>query len=459
MAKSLTSKSEKKLWLVTGSALSLLFVVLAWMQWLNAESQITYPTVKIPQPNAWDFYVRADKMKPGNAAGMTLGTLSAAPGTPPGPRPGVIPGVVASPPLKSRYSMREKEQLLVPNQPALNMARQGFKYECQRPHDYASEQSKPYSLPTYLNFRELTRIFALEAEVRTARGDYAGAFSSHMDGMKLGADSTRGGSLIPAMSGIACETLSRRGTWELIDKLDATQARNAAQRLEHIGVSRQSLADIWRHEKYVSLYFLQFLWTERGWRKDLAQLDDAGSEKYKFANLWQAYTLSKRAMVYQVNTHHDNIITELQKPFAERKNIDSPKSFMRYFMVDNSHGREFLCLRNATEHELLTIAVALHAYKLEHQQYPNTLSQLVPRYLSRVPADPFDHRLSFAYRKTAAKYLLYSIGPDGRDDGGRPALNTRTSSVKQRPYYVQQDSRGDIVAGINVGQPEKDFAK
>jgi len=42
----------------------------------------------------------------------------------------------------------------------------------------------------------------------------------------------------------------------------------------------------------------------------------------------------------------------------------------------------------------------------------------VPKYLPAVPDDPFDNG-AMKYRQTDAGYTIYSVGPDGDDDGGK----------------------------------------
>jgi hypothetical protein len=64
------------------------------------------------------------------------------------------------------------------------------------------------------------------------------------------------------------------------------------------------------------------------------------------------------------------------------------------------------------------IAFALAAYQREHGRYPRSLDALVPRYLQRVPGDLFSGK-ALTYRPSGKGYLLYSVGINGRDDGGR----------------------------------------
>jgi len=68
--------------------------------------------------------------------------------------------------------------------------------------------------------------------------------------------------------------------------------------------------------------------------------------------------------------------------------------------------------------EALLGTLALCGYRREHDQFPAALSDLVPEYLPTVPQDPFSGK-PLVYHRTATGYLLYSIGPDGKDDGGR----------------------------------------
>lgn len=67
-------------------------------------------------------------------------------------------------------------------------------------------------------------------------------------------------------------------------------------------------------------------------------------------------------------------------------------------------------------------AIALKRYQLKRGNYPSTLNALVPEFLPSVPLDPVDGQ-PLRYRLNAdGMFLLYSVGPNGKDDGGNPAL-------------------------------------
>jgi hypothetical protein len=67
--------------------------------------------------------------------------------------------------------------------------------------------------------------------------------------------------------------------------------------------------------------------------------------------------------------------------------------------------------------DLATLAVALAGHRAEHGAYPDRLHALVPAWLPSVPIDRFNDE-PLHYRKTADGYVLYSVGPDLKDDRG-----------------------------------------
>ncbi len=67
---------------------------------------------------------------------------------------------------------------------------------------------------------------------------------------------------------------------------------------------------------------------------------------------------------------------------------------------------------------LILVAFALAAYRADRGEYPADLAALVPKYIPAVPEDTFaDGPLH--YRREGPGYVLYSVGPNGIDDGGR----------------------------------------
>ncbi len=76
------------------------------------------------------------------------------------------------------------------------------------------------------------------------------------------------------------------------------------------------------------------------------------------------------------------------------------------------------------------IGVACKIYKNQHGEFPEKLSQLVPDILKKEPVDPFTGE-SFVYRKRDTGFIVYSLGSNERDDGGR-GTRSITSIVMEK---------------------------
>ncbi|KPK50053.1 MAG: hypothetical protein AMK72_03095 [Planctomycetes bacterium SM23_25] len=68
--------------------------------------------------------------------------------------------------------------------------------------------------------------------------------------------------------------------------------------------------------------------------------------------------------------------------------------------------------------DLALVAFALAAHRAEKGKYPNRLAALVPAHLKRLPSD-FCSGKPFIYLSDGRGFVLYSVGENMRDDGGR----------------------------------------
>jgi hypothetical protein len=64
------------------------------------------------------------------------------------------------------------------------------------------------------------------------------------------------------------------------------------------------------------------------------------------------------------------------------------------------------------------VAVALERYRRDHGRWPDTLEAMMPKYLAAVPKDPMDG-MPLRYLRRTDGVAVYSLGPDGTDDGGK----------------------------------------
>lgn len=81
----------------------------------------------------------------------------------------------------------------------------------------------------------------------------------------------------------------------------------------------------------------------------------------------------------------------------------------------------FTALRSETDmmarNRAVHIGFALAAHQREHGAYPESLAALAPDPLDKAPVDPWTGG-AFVYHRTEDGFVLYSVGPNQRDDGG-----------------------------------------
>ena len=71
------------------------------------------------------------------------------------------------------------------------------------------------------------------------------------------------------------------------------------------------------------------------------------------------------------------------------------------------------------------VALAIQRYRLAADRFPNKLADVVPAYIETVPKDPFDGN-DLRYKKLEPGFVVYSIGEDLSDDGGKEEQRRKT---------------------------------
>ncbi|HXT40837.1 MAG TPA: DUF4974 domain-containing protein [Candidatus Angelobacter sp.] len=96
-------------------------------------------------------------------------------------------------------------------------------------------------------------------------------------------------------------------------------------------------------------------------------------------------------------------------------------------------------MRQETQRSLMIAAVALKRYQLHFGKLPPHLESLTPEFLATVPVDYMNGQ-SLHYRlEPDGLFVLYSVGLDGKDDGGDPQ-----PAVAWKPYTGLWDGRDAV---------------
>ncbi len=257
--------------------------------------------------------------------------------------------------------LEELRALITTNAEALQLLRVGLSRTCAVPLEAAlSTNTFILELGTTKQLALLLAVEGRLAELENRPGDAA---RSYVDAIHLGNETSRGGFLIHRLIGISCEAIGYRGLVKVVSQFNCEQSRSFLIELEKIDKQAVTWNDVMQGEKvYVRHELLQTFNPIR-----------------HVVGWWQNRQLLKKA-----EAKHNLMVARLR---------------------------------------LLTTELALRCYQSGQGHAPERLDQLVPKYLQHAPSDPFNGQ-PLIYRAQGTNWLLYSVGPDGVDDGGKPVGRT-----------------------------------
>jgi hypothetical protein len=390
-----------------------------WWQFAAAPPRVQIPAPNLPSPNAFDLY---------KAAGNALVD-----------EPDIRRAVESQNlPQALPPTPEERARLVAANARALAMLRQGFAHDYYEP----LQHDKAVALDDYFRLTDLGYLLTAEGQIRTEHGDADGAMRSYLDGLHLGGEIAHG-SLMGSLTGNQIQKNTRQSAWDVVDRLSADEARTAARRMETLRARRVPYADALEKEKWSGQLDLQAALEDPGQVAPIVAGGAGGKVIARSLSPLVFLVRPKRKIMDEYTRYMDQVIEVARQPYGARRPWP-PLPSDPFFAIPVPLFLEthFSHVNNEAQNGLLTVALALQAYRRERGVYPATLAELVPGYLKRIPDDPFAGKGSLQYRRAGKKYLLYSVGPDARDDGGR--------AVRLRPGdSLSKQSLGDIVAGIN----------
>jgi hypothetical protein len=265
------------------------------------------------------------------------------------------------------------QALVSTNAESLRLLRLGLTRHCTLPADSAMTNVSGM-LSDLLALKQLIRLLFEEGRLREMDNRPSDAAQSYLDAIRFGKEMSRGGFIINRLVGIACEAIGGDRLNKLVPKLTPQEARPVIAQLEEIDNTGVTWEEVLQNENRFSQY-------ERG--KGFNPIT------WMIA-LWQG-----RHQIQHAERKHNRVI---------------------------AHER------------LLMAELAVHCYQSEQGRMPQSLDELVPKYLQQVPSDPFSGR-PVIYHTMGTNYLLYSVGEDGVDDGGKRVGRSVSSAVTQGDLF------------------------
>ncbi len=91
--------------------------------------------------------------------------------------------------------------------------------------------------------------------------------------------------------------------------------------------------------------------------------------------------------------------------------------------------------RKLAQVRCLKTVLAMERYRLERGAWPDKLEDLAPKWLTKVPLDPYDGK-PLRYVRVAEGVIVYSVGPDGTDNGGKIDRTNPTAAGTDMGYQL-----------------------
>jgi hypothetical protein len=263
--------------------------------------------------------------------------------------------------------------LITNNSETLRQLRLGLTRTCSVPTDSAITNISGM-LNDLMAAKNLALLLKLEGRLAELEGRNADAARSYADAIHLGSEVSRGGFIINRLVGLACEAIGTVPLSKLLPQLKGEETRGLAAALEKIDREGVTWDEVMQGEK-----------------------------RFAYAQLRQGF-------------HPISFAQELWGGRQSRQKAELKHKAMS--------GRI----------RLLATELALRSYQAEQGRPPTSLEQLVPQYLQRVPDDPF-RAGPVVYQLQKTNWLLYSVGEDGVDDGGKPSIRPTQGTVRKGDLF------------------------
>lgn len=309
-------------------------------------------------------------------------------------------------------------------------------------------------LPSVQKCRELASLFTARAMLRLNEGKLDEAWADLLACHRLGRLVTRGATLIEGLVGIALGQIAHNAALAFVAHPDLT-SKKAAQCLKDLqGLPKPGrLADkIGVAERMMGLDALQNMRRHGPGDGDgVAGIIDEG---FVFPDKKKAFELLDWTVVMQtMNARYDRLEAALRttdraaRLKAFEKFEDELKAVKKEYgdeakiktimegkdagkALGKALGEVLMSLlspaiqkvqqaydRGAQVSANLQIAFALAVHQKETGKYPAKLADLAPKYLASLPDDLFTGK-PLIYKPADKGYLLYSLGVNGKDEGG-----------------------------------------
>jgi len=311
--------------------------------------------------------------------------------------------------------LKDREKLLRVNTPVLSKVREGFAYPYQYPR-----VTECYGASPLINAcHPIVYLFGIDARVKIACSNFAGAVQSCVDGIRFAITIPNGGTMQNHLTGVACERIVHSTLRPLVKYLTAEQAQQTCRVVETIERLRTPFSEVVEEE--ISRIFRWVNEMVEHPDQVVAHLPEGAKDHDIYLKLAELPRAELEVVRMQVADFLDALRPHMMQPYACEPiwGIDTPDTSSRDLLHSLGNDLQAMHLQE-TEARIQSAFTVLHlatqAYRLDHPgNRPAGLEELVTEYLTAVPIDPFTKDSPIGYLLEESTCTFFSAGPDGKD--------------------------------------------
>jgi len=157
--------------------------------------------------------------------------------------------------------------------------------------------------------------------------------------------------------------------------------------------------------------------------------------KLSLCRLYEKYLLP-RVAVQDRRVDSPASIRESNSPLTKQRL--RPYDMLSRILLPALGGTAERCAQGQTFTDLARVACALERYRLASGQFPETLAELAPKFIEKLPHDVINGQ-PLNYRRTDdGRFVLYSVGWNETDDGGKIGLTKNGNLDRKQGDWVWQ---------------------
>ena len=310
---------------------------------------------------------------------------------------------------------------------------------CRFTRDY-TRPSFDMLLPEVQFFRDAARILAASARYQASIGEIPAALDDVGSIMKISLHASSEPILISGLVGLAIDGIAVNILIDILPFIDANNLTLLERNdIHNFLCNPPSLTkNIYGEEAFGLNVFSIFgtgefdQWQLASFLMDDLNVPDSIYQQNIFLNpalaAYRVFLFPQDLAAYQQTMHSYQRVAESSDSYAEKQTVlkriedglssGRPKGFITALLTPAIGKAIERVEKVRMQHTTALVAIAATKFRIAHDGLPEKAASLVPNFLPSLPKDAFLRESHIRYSNKDDGVAIYSVGPNGNDDGG-----------------------------------------